>query len=116
MPVHGSSRIAGAAARSVCSLLILMPRPRLHVLTLASGAYALLEGMLCLLSFADAAPLAYVEGVHNGRLLDDPAMVDACHTSYTLALSDAAPREVSVALVRSIAKEHEHAQHRAGDR
>ncbi|MFH9298715.1 Scr1 family TA system antitoxin-like transcriptional regulator [Streptomyces sp. NPDC017520] len=91
-------------------------RVRLHVLTLASGAHALLEGMLYLLSFADAAPLAYVEGVHNGRLLDDPAVVDACHTSYTLALSDAAPREESVALVRSIAEEHEHAHHRAQHR
>ncbi|UZI31150.1 helix-turn-helix domain-containing protein [Streptomyces sp. VB1] len=91
-------------------------RVRLHVLTLASGAHALLEGMLYLLSFAEAAPLAYVEGVHNGRLLDDPAVVDACHTSYTLALSDAAPREESVALVRSIAEEHKHAQHQGRHR
>ncbi|MFJ9887501.1 Scr1 family TA system antitoxin-like transcriptional regulator [Streptomyces sp. NPDC091287] len=91
-------------------------RLRLHVLTLASGAHSLMESMVYLLSFADAAPVAWVEGLRTGRLLDDPAMVAACHTSYTLALSDAAPREVSVALVRSIAKEHEHAQHRAGDR
>ncbi|QCW77728.1 helix-turn-helix domain-containing protein [Streptomyces sp. S6] len=88
-------------------------RVRLHVLPLASGAHALLEGMLYLLTFADAAPLAYIEGLHNGRLVDDPALVDACHTSYTLALSDAASRQKSVALVRSIAEEHEHAHHRA---
>ncbi|PWS40813.1 transcriptional regulator [Streptomyces sp. ZEA17I] len=88
-------------------------RLRLHVLPLACGAHALLEGMLYLLSFADAAPLAYIEGLHNGRLLDDPALVDACRTSYTLALSDAASRQKSVALVRSIAEEHEHAHHRA---
>ncbi|MEU4178567.1 helix-turn-helix transcriptional regulator [Streptomyces sp. NPDC026589] len=91
-------------------------RVRLHVLTLASGAHALLEGMLYLLSFADAAPLAYVEGLRTGRLMDDPALVAACHTSYTLALGDAAPRQKSVALVRSIAEEHEHAQHRAHPR
>ncbi|MFC9141317.1 Scr1 family TA system antitoxin-like transcriptional regulator [Streptomyces bacillaris] len=88
-------------------------RVRLHVLPLASGAHALLEGMLYLLTFADAAPLAYIEGLHNGRLVDDPALVGACHTSYTLALSDAASRQKSVALVRSIAEEHEHAHHRA---
>ncbi|MFJ9621706.1 Scr1 family TA system antitoxin-like transcriptional regulator [Streptomyces sp. NPDC101181] len=88
-------------------------RLRLHVLPLATGAHALLEGMLYLLSFADAAPLAYLEGVHNGRLVDDPALVEACHTSYTLAMSDAASRQKSMALVRSIAKEHEHAHQRA---
>jgi len=88
-------------------------RLRLHVLTLASGAHALLEGMVYLLSFADAAPLACIEGLHNGRLLDDPALVDACHTSYTPAPSDAASRRKSVALVRGIAEEHEHAHHRA---
>ncbi|WP_430479518.1 helix-turn-helix domain-containing protein [Streptomyces sp. P11-1] len=88
-------------------------RVRMHVLPLASGAHALLEGMVYLLTFADAAPLAYIEGLHNGRLLDDPALVAACRTSYTLALSDAASRQKSVALVRSIAEEHEHAHHRA---
>ncbi|MFI7287054.1 DUF5753 domain-containing protein [Streptomyces anulatus] len=91
-------------------------RLRLHVLTLASGAHSLMESMVYLLSFADAAPVAWVEGLRTGRLLDDFAMVAACHTSYTLALSDAAPREESVALVRSIAEEHEHAQHRAHHR
>ncbi|MFD5678668.1 helix-turn-helix domain-containing protein [Streptomyces bacillaris] len=88
-------------------------RLRLHVLTLASGAHALMESMLYLLSFADAAPLAWVEGLRTGRLMDDPALVAGCHTSYTLALSDAASRQKSVALVRSIAKEHELAHHRA---
>ncbi|MER5982936.1 helix-turn-helix transcriptional regulator [Streptomyces sp. NPDC001787] len=91
-------------------------RLRLHVLTLASGAHALLESMLYLLSFADAAPMAYVEGLRTGRLMDDPASVEACRTSYTLALSDAAPQRESLALVRAIAEEHEHAQHQVRPR
>ncbi|MEV0023785.1 helix-turn-helix transcriptional regulator [Streptomyces atroolivaceus] len=84
-------------------------RLRLHVLPFASGAHPLLEGSVYLLKFSDAAPLAYVEGLHSGQLLDSPARVDACHTAYTLALGAAAPSEDSVALVRSIAEEHEHA-------
>ncbi|MFE9460887.1 Scr1 family TA system antitoxin-like transcriptional regulator [Streptomyces californicus] len=91
-------------------------RVRLHVLPLASGAHALLEGMVYLLSFADAAPLAYIEGLQNGRLLDDPALVKACHCSYTLALSDAASRQESLELVTTIAEEHEHAYRRAQNR
>lgn len=88
-------------------------RLRLHVLTLASGAHALQESMLYLLSFADAAPVAYVEGLHTGRLMDDPALVEACHTSYALALGDAASQGESVTIVRAIAEEHEHAHQRA---
>ncbi|MCX5100800.1 helix-turn-helix transcriptional regulator [Streptomyces sp. NBC_00264] len=91
-------------------------RLRLHVLTLASGAHALMESMLYLLSFEDAAPVAWVEGLRTGRLMDDPALVAACRTSYSLALSDAAPRRKSVELVRTIAEEHEHGQHQAHHR
>ncbi|MGW2591128.1 helix-turn-helix domain-containing protein [Streptomyces sp. NPDC001515] len=82
-------------------------RLRMHVLPLVAGAHALLEGMVYLLTFADGAPLAYAEGLHTGNLMDDPATVAACHTSYNLALSNAASLDESVALVRAIAKEHE---------
>ncbi|WP_203186330.1 helix-turn-helix domain-containing protein [Streptomyces pratensis] len=85
-------------------------RLRLHVLTFDAGAHALLEGMLYLLNFKEAAPVAYVEGLYTGNLLDDPALVEACHTDYALALGDAASHLDSVALVRAIAEEHEHAQ------
>ncbi|MFF2962312.1 Scr1 family TA system antitoxin-like transcriptional regulator [Streptomyces sp. NPDC057963] len=85
-------------------------RLRLHVLTFEIGAHALLEGMLYLLNFKNAAPVAYVEGLYTGNLLDDPALVEACHTDYALALGDAVSHLDSVALVRAIAEEHEHAQ------
>lgn len=86
-------------------------RLRLHVLPFAAGAHALLESALYLLDFADAAPLAYVEGLRTGNLMDDPALVAACQASYTLALSEAASQQNSVGLVKAIAEEHEHAQH-----
>lgn len=86
-------------------------RLRLHVLPFATGAHPLLESALYLLDFADAAPLAYVEGLRTGNLMDDPTLVAACQTSYTLALSEAASQRNSVGLVKAIAEEHEHAQH-----
>ncbi|MFJ1894817.1 MULTISPECIES: Scr1 family TA system antitoxin-like transcriptional regulator [unclassified Streptomyces] len=85
-------------------------RVRLHVLAFASGAHALLESMLYLLKFSDAAPLAYVEALRTGNLMDDPALVGACQGAYTLALSEALSQRDSVALVRAIAEEQEHAQ------
>ncbi|MEU8626731.1 helix-turn-helix transcriptional regulator [Streptomyces sp. NPDC048669] len=85
-------------------------RLRLHVLTFEAGAHSLLEGMLYLLNFRDAAPVAYVEGLYTGNLLDDPALVEACGTDYALALGDAISHLDSVALIRAISEEHEHAQ------
>ncbi|MFD6423154.1 Scr1 family TA system antitoxin-like transcriptional regulator [Streptomyces sp. NPDC060198] len=91
-------------------------RLRLHVLPFTSGAHALLGSMLYLLDFADASPVAYVEGLLTGHLMDQPAEVEACQRAYTLALSDAASCRESLALVRRIAKEYEHAHHVSQDR
>ncbi|MEV7679100.1 helix-turn-helix transcriptional regulator [Streptomyces sp. NPDC088341] len=82
-------------------------RLRLHVLPFGAGEHALMEGMLYLMSFKDAAPVAYVEGYHMGYLKDDPAQVNKCHVAYSLALSDALPHKESLALIRAIAKEYE---------
>ncbi|MFD8345307.1 Scr1 family TA system antitoxin-like transcriptional regulator [[Kitasatospora] papulosa] len=85
-------------------------RIRLHVVPFSVGAHALMESMLYLLSFSDAAPVAYVEGLHTGKLIDDPTVVESCKTAYALALSDAAPQHESLALVRVIAEEYENGE------
>ena len=85
-------------------------RIRVHVVPYAAGAHALLQSLLTLLSFADSAPVAYVEGFRTGHLMDDPALVSACHTAYALSLGDALSREESLALIRAAAEEHEHGQ------
>ncbi|MFG2286001.1 Scr1 family TA system antitoxin-like transcriptional regulator [Streptomyces sp. NPDC048595] len=86
-------------------------RLRLHVLPFGVGAHALMESMLTLMAFEDAAPIAYVEGFCTGNLLDNPALVSASQSAYALALSEAATRQESLALVRAVAEEHEHGQH-----
>lgn len=82
-------------------------RLRVHVLPFAVGAHALLESMVMLMRFADAPPVAYVEGLHTGRVLDDPAVVDACHSAYDLAVSDALPLAESLAFLEKAAEDHE---------
>ncbi|WP_328317935.1 helix-turn-helix domain-containing protein [Streptomyces sp. NBC_00388] len=84
-------------------------RLRLHVMPFIVGCHALAEGMLFLMKFADAPPLAYTEGVRMGHLMDDPALVSKCQTAYDLALSDALSHADSLALVRAVAKEYAHA-------
>ncbi|MCX4550427.1 helix-turn-helix transcriptional regulator [Streptomyces sp. NBC_01500] len=85
-------------------------RLRLHVLTFATGAHALVEGMLYLMSFDDAAPVAYAEGLRTGHLMDDPAMVSECQAAYALALGDALSHKESLAFVKAVAKEYERAE------
>lgn len=79
-----------------------------------------MQSLLTLMTFEDSAPVAYVEGFQTGNLMDDPALVRACQTAYSLALSDARtarrrrcaqPQQESLALVRATAEEHTHGHH-----
>ncbi|MFG2183018.1 Scr1 family TA system antitoxin-like transcriptional regulator [Streptomyces abikoensis] len=84
-------------------------RVRLHVLPFSVGAHALLESMVTLMKFDDAAPVAYVEGLRTGRVHDDPATVAKCQTAYDLALSEALSSEASLAMIDAATEEYEHA-------
>jgi transcriptional regulator with XRE-family HTH domain len=85
-------------------------RLRLHVLPYSAGAHSLMESLLTLMAFADSPPVAYVEGLLTGNLMDDPALVTASQTAYALALSDALSHQESLALVKAVAEEHAHGQ------
>lgn len=81
-------------------------RVRLHVVPFSVGEHALMESMVVLMKFADAAPIAYVEGLRTGRVLDAPTVVDECHAAYDLALGDALPQRASLDLIDSLAKDY----------
>ncbi|MHC0432191.1 helix-turn-helix domain-containing protein [Streptomyces sp. O3] len=85
-------------------------RIRVHVLPFSAGFHALLEGFVTLMWFEDLPPVAYVEGLKTGRVLEVPSVVRGCQAAYDHALGDALAHRESLALIRSIAKEYEHAQ------
>ncbi|MFC4506827.1 MULTISPECIES: helix-turn-helix domain-containing protein [Streptomyces] len=85
-------------------------RLRLHVVPHSVGAHPLQQSLITLMSFADSAPLAYVEGFLTGNLMDDPALVAASQTAYALTLGDALSQQESLALIRTAAEEHTHDQ------
>ncbi|MGW5530741.1 Scr1 family TA system antitoxin-like transcriptional regulator [Streptomyces xanthochromogenes] len=63
---------------------------------------------LKLMAFADAPPLAYVDGIGTGWLLDDPATVARHELTYDLVGASALPPQQSLALIESVAEDYAH--------
>ncbi|MBH5335354.1 helix-turn-helix transcriptional regulator [Streptomyces pactum] len=103
----GGRRVMAEQLRRIADLAETR-RLRLHVLPFSAGAHSLMESMMTLMTFEDAAPIAYVEGFRSGHLMDDPSLVRACQSAYALALSEAATRQESLALIRAVAEEYDH--------
>lgn len=77
----------------------------LQVLPYAAGASPL-GGMLTLMTFEDAPPVAYEEGHRTGGLVDDPTLVARARAAYDLVSAAALSPEASLSLIRSVAKEY----------
>ncbi|MEU3369614.1 helix-turn-helix transcriptional regulator [Streptomyces sp. NPDC006660] len=84
-------------------------RIRVHVLPFDVGFHALLEGIVSLMWFENLPPIAYVEGLRTGRVWELPSVVHECQVAYDHALGDALSHRKSLALIRSVAEDYEHA-------
>ncbi|MGW3327063.1 helix-turn-helix domain-containing protein [Streptomyces virginiae] len=82
-----------------------------QVLPFSAGPHAAMEGSLKLMSFEDAPPLAYVQGMGTGQLFDDPATVTHHTLAYDLVTANALSPRKSLALIESVAEDYEHDQH-----
>ncbi|MEH0397724.1 helix-turn-helix transcriptional regulator [[Kitasatospora] papulosa] len=79
-----------------------------QVLPFSLGAHAALDGGLKLMTFRDAPPLAYVDGLGMGRLQDDPATVVRYELTYDLLVAGALPPDASLALIESVSEDYAH--------
>ncbi|MET9105952.1 helix-turn-helix domain-containing protein [Streptomyces zhihengii] len=82
-----------------------------QVLPFDAGAHASLEGPLKLMTFTDAPPLAYLQGLGTGRLEDDPAAIARHRLTYDLVGASALSPERSLALIASVAEDYAHGEH-----
>lgn len=101
--------VGGAAAMSEqlrhISALARRNRAIVQVLPYSEGAHAALEGSLKLMTFADAPPVAYLQGLSTGQMLDDPHRVERYGLAYDLVRAAAMSPEASLVLIESMAEE-----------
>lgn len=101
---------ATVMAQALRRVLALAERRRIivQVLPFGAGAHPALGGAVKLMEFDDAPPLAYLEGLGTGQLLDDPALVAHYRLTYDLVGAAALSPEASLALIASVAEEYAH--------
>ncbi|MGW6296191.1 helix-turn-helix domain-containing protein [Streptomyces sp. NPDC055058] len=75
------------------------------VLPYARGAHPSMGGMLTLMDFDDAPPIAYTETSLSGTLVDDPAVVKRAQRAYDLLRVAALSPEASLAVIESAAED-----------
>ncbi|MGY5034921.1 helix-turn-helix domain-containing protein [Streptomyces sp. 900116325] len=97
-------------AEALNHILKLARRHRIivQVLPFSAGGHAAMDGGLKLMAFSDAPPLAYLDGLGSGQLLDDPASVAGYELTYDLLVAGALSPEASLALIDSVAEDHAH--------
>ncbi|WP_425833940.1 helix-turn-helix domain-containing protein [Streptomyces fractus] len=76
------------------------------VIPYVAGAFPSMGGMLKLMEFEDAPPVAYTETEYSGTLIDDPAVVKHSLRTYDLLRGAALSPEVTLALIESAAEDH----------
>ncbi|MFH8556502.1 helix-turn-helix domain-containing protein [Streptomyces celluloflavus] len=107
-------KVGGAAvmAEALGHVSALARRHRIivQVLPFSAGAHMALGGSLKLMTFTDAPPLAYLESLGSGQLLDDPATVGSYELAYDLVGASALSPEASLALIESAAEAFAHEQ------
>ncbi len=69
-------------------------------------------GSARLMTFRDAPPVVYTEGLHSGQLIDDPGLVCLYRESYDLLRAAALPPEASLAMVEEAAEDFRNGTHR----
>lgn len=103
----GGPAAMSSALRHVASL-VQQHRIIVQVLPFSAGGHAAMGGGLKLMAFADAPPLAYLDGLGAGQLLDDPGTVSRYELTYDLVVASAISPAASLALIESVAEDYDH--------
>lgn len=79
-----------------------------QVLPFDQGAHDVMGGSLTILRLPDDSEIAYTEGAHYGRLIEDPAEVRRFALSYSLLQGASLPPLMSLDMIRSVMEGYHH--------
>jgi transcriptional regulator with XRE-family HTH domain len=83
--------------RATRSLVQIVPETSVH---------PFMMGLTRIMTFHDAPPLVYTEGMHSGQIIDYPALVMEYRESYDLLRAAALPPEASLAMIEAAAEDY----------
>ncbi|MET8030190.1 helix-turn-helix domain-containing protein [Streptomyces avermitilis] len=84
----------------------------LQIVPETAAAHPMMMGMIKVMTFPDAPPVVYTEGLHSGQLIDFPALVKDYRRSYDLLRATALSPEASLAMIGQAAKDYRHGNQR----
>ncbi|MFG2375909.1 Scr1 family TA system antitoxin-like transcriptional regulator [Streptomyces sp. NPDC048504] len=85
----------------------------LQILPETAAAHPFMMGMIRTMTFPDAPPVVYTEGLHSGQLIDYPALVKDYRRSYDLLRAAALPPDASLTMIEQAAEDYRNGKHRA---
>lgn len=80
-------------------------RSIVQIVPATAAAHPFMMGLTRIMTFSDAPPLVYTEGLHSGQVIDYPALVMEYRESYDLLRAAAMPPEASLTLIEAAAEE-----------
>ncbi|MGW3647084.1 helix-turn-helix domain-containing protein [Streptomyces sp. NPDC000878] len=85
----------------------------LQLLPETTTAHPLMMGMIKVMTFPDAPPVVYTEGLHSGQLIDYPPLVRDYRRSYDLLRAAALPPDASLSMIEQAAEDYRNGKHPA---
>lgn len=77
-----------------------------QILPCNAGAHPFMMGSTFLMSFGDAPPVMYTEGLYSGQIVDDPGIVRQYQQAYNRLRAAALPPGVSLRMIEAAAEEY----------
>ncbi|MFJ3301935.1 helix-turn-helix domain-containing protein [Streptomyces sp. NPDC086549] len=82
-----------------------------QILPRNSGAHPFMMGTARFMTFADAPPVMYTEGMYSGQLIDDPGLVRQYAKAYGRLRAAALPPAASLKLIEQAAEDYRNGKH-----
>ncbi|MGW7088815.1 helix-turn-helix domain-containing protein [Streptomyces sp. NPDC054871] len=103
-PIIGQSAMAEQLAHIVAVAQYRRFVPQ--ILPWNAGAHPFMMGSTWLLTFTDAPPLMYTEGMYSGQIIDEPDLVEQYTRAYGRLRASALPPEESLKMLATAAEDY----------